>query len=47
MCERIELEKTLDHIGLNAVPGRVTSLEEEFRRVEQALASELQLVEIL
>jgi two-component system sensor histidine kinase/response regulator len=43
----VELEKTLDHVGLNAVPGRVTCLEEEFRRVEQALASELQLVKIL
>jgi two-component system, sensor histidine kinase and response regulator len=43
----LELEKTLNHKGLDAVPGIVTRLEEEFRCVEQALARELQMVEIL
>jgi two-component system sensor histidine kinase/response regulator len=42
-----ELEKTLKHKSLDATPGIVTRLEQEFQRVEQALASELQPVEAL
>jgi two-component system sensor histidine kinase/response regulator len=43
----LELEKTLNHKSLDATLGLVTRLEEEFRRVDQALASELQTVEVL
>jgi two-component system sensor histidine kinase/response regulator len=43
----LELEKTLNHKSLDATPGIVTRLEEEFRRVEQALARELQPVEVI
>ena len=42
-----ELEKTMNHKSLDATPGIVARLEEEFRRVEQALASELQPAEVL
>jgi HPt (histidine-containing phosphotransfer) domain-containing protein len=43
----LELEKTLIHEGVAGAGAVVNKLDEEFRRVEPALASELQLVSVL
>ena len=43
----LELEKTLTHEGVDGASGIVTRLAEEFRRVQQALANELQTVEVI
>ena len=43
----LELEKTLTHEGVDGASGIVTRLAEEFLRVEQALANELQTVEVI
>ncbi len=42
----LELEKTLIH-GVDGASGVVTRLDDEFRRVEQALANELQTVGVI
>ena len=43
----LELEKTLIHEGVAGAWAVVNKLDEEFRRVEPALASELQPVSVL
>jgi CheY-like chemotaxis protein/HPt (histidine-containing phosphotransfer) domain-containing protein len=43
----LELEKRLIQEGMDGAAGVVNRLDEEFRRVEQALASELQTMEVL
>jgi HPt (histidine-containing phosphotransfer) domain-containing protein len=43
----LELEKTLTQKGVDGASRIVNRFNEEFRRVEQALASELQTVEVI